>query len=118
MTIRMSQSLAAWGEERYRDLLRDEIERLPHHALPLQQGLRYSSLVSDDPIEAVILKLDETPVEIRVTASLFYRGVIAGCSCADDPTPLDSLNENCTLLIRIDKATAEARFELLQEESD
>ncbi len=116
--IQMSQSLAAWGQERFGDLLRSEIERLPHHALPLQQGLRYSSQVSDEPFEAVILSVEETAGEIRVTASLFYRGVIAGCSCADDPTPLDTLNEHCTLGIRIDKATAEARFELLGDDDD
>ncbi len=116
--IRLPELLAAWGREDFQPLLRKAIERLPHHRLPLQQGLRYSSHVSEEPFEAMILNTGETPEAIRATATLFYRGVIAGCSCADDPTPLDTQSESCTLRIRIDKATAEARFELLQEESD
>jgi hypothetical protein len=39
--------------------------------------------------------------------------VIAGCSCADDPTPTNELDEFCELQLDIDKLTAVATVTLL-----
>ncbi len=116
--IHLPEVLNAWGSERFVTLLREAIEHLPHQRLPLQQGLRYSSQVSNAPFQAMILGMQENAETIRVTATLFYRGVIAGCSCADDPTPLDTQQESCALEIVIDKVTAGVHFELLQDEED
>lgn len=50
---------------------------------------------------------------IRARAGIFYTGVIAGCSCADDPTPVDEQNEYCDVRVDIDKQTGEATIALL-----
>jgi hypothetical protein len=50
-----------------------------------------------------------------VKAGIFYTGVIAGCSCADDPTPVDELNEYCVVQFDIDRMTAETTVRLLAE---
>lgn len=115
---RLTKALDAWGSESFKAVLRKEIEQLSHHELPLQQGLSHSSQVSDEPFQAVILRVDETPQQILATASLFYSGVVAGCSCADDPTPIDTVTECCTLEIRIDKASAEANFLLRDDDAE
>jgi len=52
---------------------------------------------------------------IRVKAGIFYTGVIAGCSCADDPTPIDEQNEYCVVQFDIDRTTADATVTLLAE---
>ena len=52
---------------------------------------------------------------ILVKAGIFYTGIIAGCSCADDPTPLDEQNEYCELELNINKETAETTIVLLEE---
>ena len=44
---------------------------------------------------------------------IFYTGVVAGCSCADDPTPVEEQHEYCEVLIEINRATAEAVIRLL-----
>ena len=49
---------------------------------------------------------------IRVKAGLAYNGIIAGCSCSDDPTPIDETNEYCEVLFSINKETAETTVEL------
>jgi hypothetical protein len=63
----------------------------------------------------MIIGVSEAAGLIRVKAGIFYTGVIAGCSCADDPTPVDELNEYCVLQLGIDKKTAETTVTLLAE---
>ena len=43
----------------------------------------------------MLLSASEDAGLLRVKAGIFYTGIIAGCSCADDPTPIDELNEYC-----------------------
>ena len=83
--------------------------------LPLQQGLTISSHATDRPIQAMILNLSEDADLIRVKAGIFYTGVVAGCSCADDPTPNVEQNEYCVLQFCIDKQSAEATVLLVAE---
>ena len=52
---------------------------------------------------------------IRVTVGIFYTGIIAGCSCADDPTPVEENTEYCEVQLEIDKKTAETTIALLPE---
>lgn len=105
---RFGVALAAWGTDRFMDALRDEIEELGPGQLPLQQGLRTTSQVSDKPIQATILDVAEEPRLVRARAGIFYSGIIAGCSCADDPTPLSESPEYCEVSVKIDKHTGDA----------
>jgi hypothetical protein len=63
----------------------------------------------------VVLGVAEEPDYIRVKAGIFYQGIIAGCSCADDPTPVGEQTEYCVVQFDIDKQTAEARITLLED---
>jgi len=113
--IRLPNSLNAWGTPEFEAVLKQEIEHLDAECLPLQQGLSASSYVTDRPFQAMIIAASEAAGQIRVKAGIFYTGVIAGCNCADDPTPVDELNEYCVLQVVIDKMTAETRVTLLEE---
>jgi hypothetical protein len=113
--IRLPQSLKAWGAPGFRDVLKQEVERLDAALLPLQQGLSRSSYVTERPFQAMILGVDEAASSIRVRAGIFYTGVIAGCSCADDPSPVDELNEYCEVLLVIDRHTSETAVSLSAE---
>jgi hypothetical protein len=113
--IRLSRSLAALGTPELIDTLKREIEQLDAQQLPLQQGLSFSSHVTDRPFQARIISTREEDGFLRVKAGIFYTGIIAGCSCADDPTPIDELNEYCVLQLDIDTSTAEAAVTLLNE---
>jgi hypothetical protein len=77
--------------------------------------LALSSHVTDRPFQAMVVGVREAPGVIRVKAGIFYTGVIAGCSCADDPTPIDEQNEYCVVQLDIDRATADATVTLLAE---
>jgi len=113
--IRLPNSLNAWGTPGFGDILKREIEQLDAAHLPLQQALAASSHVTDRPFHAMVISAREEPGLIRVKAGIFYTGVIAGCSCADDPTPIDEQNEYCVVQIDIDRTTADATVALLAE---
>jgi len=113
--IQLNQSLNAWGTPEFNDVLQEEIKHLSAGLLPLQQGLSISSNVTDRPVQAMILDQSEDAGLIRVRAGIFYTGIIAGCSCADDPTPIAEQNEYCVLQFCIDKQSAETTVTLVSE---
>lgn len=113
--IRFSKSMAAWNTPAFEESLKQEIAALDERHLPLQQGLVASSRVSGGPIQAMILSVAEEAGAVRVKAGIFYKGVIAGCNCADDPSPIDEQNEHCVVQFLIDRQTAEASVTLLAE---
>lgn len=113
--IRLDQSLRAWGEPDFGAILKREVEKLAIDLLPLQQGLSGSSYVAESPITVMVHRITEMENMIRIKAGVFYQGVISGCSCADDPTPVGENNEYCEVLIDIDKATATTAVTLITE---
>ena len=117
--ITLPNTLKAWQESGFDEgftlSFKQEIALLDHKHLPLQQGLSLSSYVSNEKVSAIVHNTDETPNNIIVKSGVFYTGIIAGCSCSDDPTPLDTQNEYCDLMIYIDKLTAETSVKLITE---
>lgn len=81
--------------------------------LPLQQGLSLSSYIGKTPFSVTILNVVDEARTIKVKTGVFYTGIIAGCSCSDDPSPIDEQNEYCELLFSINKNTAETEVFLL-----
>jgi hypothetical protein len=49
---------------------------------------------------------------IRARIGVFFHGIIAGCSCADDPTPLEPQQEYCELELTIDRHTGAVTISL------
>jgi len=116
--ITLPRSVSAWNSPanrlRFRAILVGELESLgaDHPALQplLQAGLIQTSAVAEAPLAFQLLSQREQNGRILVHLGLFYAGIIAGCSCADDPSPSDSLTEHCELMLEIILATGEARL--------
>lgn len=108
--------LDAWGTPGFRDALKREIECMDADQWPLQAGLGTGSYADAEGLRAMILGVDEGEAVIRVRAGLFYYGVIVGCNCADDPTPVDRHSEYCEVQLDIDKATGWAQVSLLRDD--
>jgi hypothetical protein len=111
--IRLDKSLRAWGSADFETILKREVEELGADHLPLQQGLSLSSHVAESPITMMIHRVAETENAIRIKAGIFYQGIIAGCSCADDPTPTNENNEYCEVQLVINKTTAATEVALV-----
>ncbi len=110
--IHFDNALRALGTSDFETVLKQEIVRQTEH-LPLQQGLSTGNYVAAEPITVVLNSVAELETIIRVRAGIFYRGVIGGCSCEDDPTPASEINEYCEVQLDIDKATAAAAVALV-----
>jgi hypothetical protein len=113
--IRLPNSLNAWGSPEFGNVLKQEIEQQDARQLPLQQGLSSSSQVTDRPFQSMILSASEEPGLIKVRLGVFYTGVVAGCNCADDPSPVDEQNEYCVLHLAIDRLTSDTTVTLLAD---
>ncbi len=110
--IRLQQSLRAWGTPEFGRVFKQELALVGNHALPLRKALSVGSHVTETPLTVMVISMQETPTTIRIHAGLFFTSIIAGCSCADDPTPMSEYPEHCELVLEIDRASAET--ELIQ----
>jgi hypothetical protein len=112
--IRFDKALRVWGTPDFEAVLKQELIHSADH-LPLQQGLTHGNYVTGDPITVAINSVAETDDAICIKAGIFYQGVIGGCSCADDPTPVSESSEYCAVKLDIDKTTAATVVTLLSE---
>lgn len=113
--IRLDKALHAWGTPDFEAVLKQEIAQLDVDQLPLQQGLSTGNYVTANPVTVVINRVTGMEKVIRVQAGIFFRSVMGGCSCADDPTPISEINEYCEVRLDIDKATAATAVALVTE---
>lgn len=111
--IRLPLSLLACNSDAFKAVIKQELCSIDAELLPLQKGLRYSSMANPDSLSISVLTIEDDTQQILVKAGLFYTGIIAGCNCADDPTPVDENNEYCEVFFRIDKHTAETTVTLI-----
>ncbi len=105
----------AWGTPDFEAVLKQEIAQLSAAQLPLQQGLTTGNYVADAPLTVVINRVTGTEHVIRVTAGIFYQGLLGGCSCAGDPTTASESAEYCEVQLDINKTTAETTVTLVTE---
>ena len=113
--IQLTDALKAWGTPLFQTALKQAIEALDPRQLPLQQGLSISSKATDRPVQAMVIELADEGEHVRAKVGIFYTGVIAGCNCADDPSPIDEQNEYCVMAFLIDTRTAETSVTVLPE---
>jgi len=113
--MQLTKALNAWGTPAFDSTVKSEIEQLGVEQLPLQQALTSASYALDNKPSVMIINASERTDAIRVKTGIFYSGIIAGCSCADDPTPIEETNEYCIVQFDIDKETAETSVTLLKE---
>lgn len=111
--IKLTKSLLNWNSSDFKKILKEDIQNIDPTLLPLQQGLSLSSYVGKSSFNAVILKIINNIDNISIKAGIFYTGIIAGCSCSDDPSPTDEQNEYCEIQFIIHKKTAETKVKLL-----
>jgi hypothetical protein len=110
----LTRSSAAWDGPAFRATLIGELQALgpEHPALHpiLQAALTRTSAVADSPLAVHLLGSHAHGGQIQARVGIFFAGIIAGCSCADDPSPVDGITEHCELQVTIDRATGRARF--------
>jgi hypothetical protein len=109
----LPEALAAWGSELFSEILCSELIAAGEHALPLQRCMAHGNHVAETPPRLLLHSAEADAVQIRVRLDVLFQSVVAGCSCADDPTPWSELDECCRVQVDIDRATAHAAIRLL-----
>lgn len=111
-------SLKAWNTPAFKETLAQEVAQLGVDGLPLQAGLSQGSVALDDELGIMMINASDTPGFITATLGISYSGIVAGCSCADDPTPESRTTEYCQVRLQIDKTTAQSVITLLPEQAE
>ena len=111
--FRLNLSLLAWDTDTFNVVFIKEVCALDLNDLPLQEALSHSSYANSDNLAATVLNKKSDDNKLFIKAGIFYTGIITGCNCADDPTPVDENNEYCEVLFSIDRKTAETTVSLL-----
>lgn len=113
--MQLTTALNAWDTPAFEETFKQAILQMDAALLPLQQALAQSSYTDGANRGVSILGMSDDARQIHIKAGIFYTGMIPGCSCADDPTPLNEISEYCELLFTIDKTTAETQVALLAD---
>lgn len=113
--LQLTTVLNALGTSAFAETFKRAIVEMDSTLLPLQQALAQSSYTDGANRSVSILDISDEPGIIRVKAGIFYTGIIPGCSCADDPTPMNEISEYCEVFFSIDKVTAETLVELVAD---
>ena len=112
--ICLTRSLGAWRTPDFESVLIGELATLDASHFPLQAGLKRSSYALSTDVKLMFIVAVDSPDAVKARIGIHYQGMIAGCNCADDPSPVDSVNEYCEVELCIDKRTAEASFTLME----
>lgn len=110
MVIELPLSAAA-SLEGFKLTLQQELAALAAR-LPLHLGMSQGSFPLTDDVQVMLLSVRRGPGRIEAKVGVFFRAVIAGCSCADDPTPLDEVQEYCEFVLHIDPHDGKAELRL------
>jgi hypothetical protein len=100
----------AFGTPAFAAALAAALEALPADALPLSAGLSRTGAVAPGPHAVRVIAVREEAGTVEVRVGIFYQGIDAGCSCADDPTPVEPQPEYCECRLRLDLSTGRARL--------
>ena len=112
MKLHLPATLAAWTSPHFVTVFKREFEALSAGVLPLQQALAHSSAVADEAFQAILIASEANAESLVLKVGVMYEGIIAGCNCADDPSPPATQTEYCVLILRIDRVGAAASVAL------
>ena len=111
MCLYLPDTLAAWPKAHFAATLEEELLRAdPVVRLRLDRLLHHGTHVVGTP-RFIVLGSEADAAGVQVRLGVFLRSVLAGCACADDPTPMDTMDEYGELVLRIDRASARVDVE-------
>ena len=114
--IKLKKSLSRWGTPEFRETFSHEVSQLSLEQLPLQQAMHIGNMASTHNLVIMLNQQHEDHEFIYVHTGVFFSSLISGCSCADDPTPVDYNTEYCELQFRIDKKCATTHISIIDQD--
>jgi len=112
--LSLPNTLAAWGSEAFAVILGRELTAAEGLQPLLLRAMTHGNQLATTPVNLLLLHAADEGSCLRLRLDVLFQSVVAGCSCADDPTPWSEINECCHIEIVIDKTTAQADMELIE----
>lgn len=79
--------------------------------LPLIECCHHSGNIDEESIDINLLSSAEFEQVIQLKIGVFFREILPGCACSDDPSQAISYeNGYCELQVEVDKTTAKVIF--------
>lgn len=110
---KLPKSLSDWSTDAYNRTIKNELQALPSGALPLEKGLNEGGEVDDSNITATVFESSENGQSVQTRVTVFFSEMSGACSCAGDGP--HAMHAHCTMVVSIDKSTAEASFEVVYD---
>ena len=111
--IQLNNTLSSWNTADFNNAFKQEVRQLSVEDLQLQQALKTGSFAIKENLQIMINSSIEKSNYIIINSGVFYFSIIAGCNCADDPTPVDLNTEYCELQFKINKSSAETLISIV-----
>lgn len=111
--MRFPETVAAWGGEQFGQVFKREFGALDAASLHLEKAMSASNYPVDADIELMLIGAHDQGEHLLLKVGLFFPAILAGCSCAGDPTPVDLNAEYCEAELRIDKSSAVGHLHFL-----
>ena len=110
--IRFEYSARAWGTLNFANIFKQELAKIAPQ-LHLHKALVTGNQIADEPVTVMLNSIMEHNGLIRISAGIFFKGLLTGCSCSDDPSGPSESNEYCEVQVELDMATADAKVLLV-----
>lgn len=108
----LTAAVRDWGTEQFERTLKSDIEALDGGCLPLYQGTQAGGRVDDSDLSVTVISSRARGSVIESCIGVFFTEVVGGCSCGDEPFTQPGY---CELRVTIDRHTARAGFELIDD---
>jgi len=109
--IDLSNTRAAWGNENFSDVLKNEMRTVAPDLLPLYIKSVQGGMMDFNDISVSILSIEESNTAFYLVVGIFFTELIGGCNCDDDPTPVNSWGK---LDITINRRVSATNFVLVE----
>ncbi len=109
---KLEQSLRQWGKADFEATLKQEIRHLPAGTLPLQRATSQGGMIDESRLALSVLACEQQPTALEIRVMVMFDEIVGGCSCHDDPV---STQQQCVMIVRIDKQTAVAEFTITEQ---
>ena len=110
MTL-LESSARAWGTDIFAEALKMELERLRSDVLPIAQAVESGNRLDDSDLGIIVNEVKDDDKRIYAKVGVFFNQIVECLTCRGGDGMCDEAY--CELLVTLDKATGEAKFEPL-----
>jgi hypothetical protein len=105
------QALKHWGNDDFFQYFKLAFNKLTLDELPLFDYCTHSLIIDKDSIDITMLSSADNEQVVILKIGVFFREVLSGCACNDDPSQAIIFeNSYCELSLEINQQTAKISF--------